>query len=103
VKSQWFALSMLIVACDGDPASESAVDAASVDAGPVGGGDAPSSGEDAGLVYPGPLPSLRVVPGELTMTTWTRPDDATSAHVYSLLADPPNIPINIAGLFPQIV
>ena len=87
MKSQWFALSMLVAACDGDPASDSAVDAASADAGPVGGGDAASSDADAGLVDPGPLPSLRVVPGELTMTTWTRPGDATSAHVYSLLAD----------------
>lgn len=87
MKKQWCALSMLLAACGGASPSEPASDAASTDAGPVGGGDAASSGADIGPVDPGPLPSLRVVPGDLTMTTWTRPGDATSAHVYSLLAD----------------
>lgn len=86
MKPQWMALSIYATACDGG-ASARAVDAAVSDAGLVGDADPSTPSDDAGPVDPGPLPSLRVVPGDLTMTTWTRPGDATSAHVYSLLAD----------------
>lgn len=87
MKKLWCALSIGLAACGGGASSEGGADAAPADAAPVGGRDATAPAGDAGPLDPGPLPSLRVVPGDLTMTTWTRAGDGTSAHVYSLLSD----------------